>query len=222
MSYISNASAGFSDGAGSGSSGGYPYPASSHDYTSSTQYETDLTPLSIGGADYVYQISYGETTSYTFWLSDGGELTLVAADDPLIPTLLSAAQAYTTSRKAYDPPATASAFDPVRSSRYIPAVPVVATARAPLNHVRAFGDNVLADLPLPTESQDAADDLGASTLPVSGASAKTELPRLYDPFVIGGAANLADLPSTSVSRPQQADLGRTVQKPGVAAFWLAT
>jgi hypothetical protein len=219
MSYISNASAGFSDGT---SSGGYPYPAGSHDYTSSAQYETDLVPVTVGGADYVYQISYGETISYTFWLSDGGELTLVSGEDPLIPSLLSAAQAYTASRKAYDAPSVASEFDPMRASRHISAVPVVASARAPLNHVRAFGDNVLELPPLPTESQDAADDLGAAILPVSGADAKAELPRLYDPFVIGGAANMADLPSASVARPQQADLGRTVQKPGVAASWLAT
>ncbi len=216
MSYISNASAGFSDGAGPG---GYPYPASSHDYLSASQYETDLTPLSVGGADYVYQISYGETVSYTFWLSDGGELTLVAADDPLIPTLLSAAQAYTTSRKAYDPPAAASAFDPMRASRHVSAVPVVASARAPVGHVRMFGDNVLDDPPLSTESQDPANEFA---LPVSGASAKSELPRMYGPFVIGGASNLADLPSTSVARPQQTVLGRTVQRPGVAASWLAT
>lgn len=219
MSYISNASAGFSDGTGSG---GYPYQAGLHDYTASSQYETDLVPITIAGADYVYQISYGDTISYTFWLSDGGELTLVASDDPLIPSLLSAAQAYTVSRKAYDAPAAVTAFDPVRASRYIPAVPVVATARAPLNHVRAFGDNVLDVIPLPTESQDAADDLGAPALPVSGAAAVVELPRLYDPFVIGGAANLADLPSTTVARPQQTDLGRTVQKPVLAASWLAT
>lgn len=219
MSYISNASAGFSDGTGSG---GYPYSAGLHDYTSSSQYETDLVPITVAGADYVYQISYGDSISYTFWLSDGGELTLVASDDPLIPSLLSAARAYTASRKAYDAPTMGVAFDPVRASRYIPAVPVVATARAPLNHVRAFGDNVLDNLPLPTESQDAADDLGAPALPVSGAAAAVELPRLYDPFVIGGAANLADLPGTTVARPQQADLGRTVQKPVVAASWLAT
>lgn len=216
MSYISNAYAVLADGSG----GGYPYPTAPTDYTSAPEYDTDLVPLSVGGADYVYRISYGETIDYSFWLSDAGELTAVSSEDPIVPTLLAAARAFTTSRKPYLAPTVDPVFDPTRASRHMPAVPVVATAVAPLGYVRAFGDVALPDLPLPSESQTYTEE--GSSVPVSGAAAKTEVPRLYDPFVIGGPANLVDIFGATVSRPQQTDLERTVQKPGVRTSWLAT
>jgi hypothetical protein len=216
MSYISNAYAVLADGSG----GGYPYPAVPTDYTSAPEYDTDLVPISVGNADYVFRISYEETINYSFWLSDAGELTPVSSEDPVIPALLAAAQAHTTARKPYVAHAAPTSFDPTRAPRHMPAVPVAQTAISPLGYVRSFGDAVLESLPLPSEAQTYTEE-GAS-VPVIGAAAETNVPRLYDPFVIGGPANLVDLPSANVARPQQTDIGRTSQKPGVNASWLAT
>ena len=213
MSYISRLR-GFSDGAGPG---GYPYPASSHDYLSASQYETDLTPLSVGGADYVYQISYGETVSTTFWLSDGAD-GLGRRRRPLIPTLLSAAQAYTTSRKAYDPPAAASRSircahrDMCPRCRSWPALePRWATSGCSETMFwttrRYLPSRKTRQMSSPSQCRGFRQDGAAAAVrPVRDR-------RRQQP----------GRPScTSVARPQQTDLGRTVQKPGVAASWLAT